>query len=406
MSRLALALILYSGVCGFAAPSHAFNIVVDYRYDYNNFFNTQQKRDALEAAAQRYSDIITTSLIGVSLSDNSLDPRIGFSHPGTGASYQVSAANSRSTDSLASQDPADEYRGAWSISQGDWILYAGGRSLSDRIAEGGSGTGLNFLSVFQNGSSHLNRGFRSTGSVDHLPTWGGAITFDNDGNYNGLFNYGWHFDYTTVPAGGTYDFYSFALHEIGHALGLNTNWLDWEQWESGVAFTGSNAAAAYNADNGTSRTSLNEVSTLDPHWQDGAYEAKIFAAGNPELVSTVGLTGKQDLLMEPVANFTAAVRRFELTTVDVAALEDIGWSVIDNITPSGDIDGDGDIDIADLGEWQRSDGSAAGLALWEEGFSGSAIGGVASVPEPSTAALVLAAAIAAGAGGRRPRRHR
>ena len=110
--------------------------------------------------------------------------------------------------------------------------------------------------------------------------------------------------------------------------------------------------------------------------------------------------------MEPVANFTSAVRRFELTTVDVAALEDLGWSVIDNITPSGDLDGDGDIDIADLSDWQRNDGSAVGLALWEEGFSGSSIGGVASVPEPSAAALVLAAAIVAGAGGRRAPRRR
>src|SRR3954469_6699936 len=95
----------------------AIHIVVDYRYDSNNFFNTQPKRDALESAAKRYSDIITTSLSAATLADNSTDPRIGFTHPGTGANFEVSAAVSAASDALIGigAAAANEYRGQWSI---------------------------------------------------------------------------------------------------------------------------------------------------------------------------------------------------------------------------------------------------------------------------------------------------
>src|ERR1700750_2086362 len=129
----------------------AIHIVVDYRYDTNNFFNTQQKRDALAAAAKRYSDIITTPLSAATLADDSTDPRIGFTHPGTGASFAVSAAASAGSDALTGigASAANEYRGPWSIAVNDWILYAGGRSLSAGIAgQGNTGTGFNFNSVF------------------------------------------------------------------------------------------------------------------------------------------------------------------------------------------------------------------------------------------------------------------
>ena len=69
------------------------------------------------------------------------------------------------------------------------------------------------------------------------------------------------------------------------------------------------------------------MSAANGHWEDGTYESFIFTAGGPNTVGTVG-AGMQDLLMEPTANFGGAQQRFELTNVDVAALEDIGWSVV------------------------------------------------------------------------------
>lgn len=388
-NSFAIALVLQ--LVGGAKPVAALNIVVDYRYDTSNFFNTQQKRDSLEAAAARYSAIITTSLSAATLADNSTDPRIGFTHPGTGANFQVSAAVSQATDALAGSGVANEYRGPWTIAANQWILYAGGSPLASS-AQGGTGTGLNFTTVFTDGSSHLNRGFRATGTASNLPVWGGAITFDNDGSTT------WHYDLNTPATGSESDLYSIALHEIGHALGLSSSWQEWTNFSSGGHFSGTNAVAAYNADNGTSVSSLNEVSASNHHWQDGSYHSFIFPNGNPNYVSTVGPGVLQDLLMEPTANYTATVHRFELTDVDVAALRDIGWSTISQQV-SGDINGDGFYNARDYVVWRKSNGSQAQFNAWRANFgspggSGAVSGPfAASIPEPASW-LILAVGIA------------
>jgi hypothetical protein len=359
----------------------AIHIVVDYRYDTNNFFNTQQKRDALEAAAKRYSDIITTQLSAVTLADNSVDPRIGFMHPGTGANFEVSAAASAGSDALIGigAAAASEYRGNWSIAANDWILYAGGRSLSAGVAGmGNTGTGFNFNSVFADGSSHLNRGFRASGGTTNLPMWGGAVTFDNDGSTT------WHYDLNTPASGSETDFYNVALHEIGHVLGLSGGFFEWTHFTSGSQFVGPKAVAAYNADNGTSVTGLNEVNPAaqNYHWQDGTYKSFIFAGGTPNYVGTVGSGVLQDLLMEPSQNYTATVHRFEITNVEVGALKDIGWTVV---TPlSGDFNHDGVVDARDYVVWRNTNGTAAAnVSKIKDAGSGTAALAVAPAPLPA-----------------------
>lgn len=380
--------------------ARAINIKVSYSYDTNNFFNTQQKKDALQAAADRFSGIITETLSASTLTDSTIDPRIGFTHPGTGDSYEISAANSLATDALGtptgscpSCHPANEYRGSWSIPANDWILYAGGRPLSSS-AEGGTGTGFNFSTVFTNGSSHLNRGFRASGSVNNLPVWGGSISFDTGTT--------WHFNPNTTPVGGSVDLYSIALHEIGHVLGLSSDWIEWASLSSSGQFFGNQAVAAYNADNGTTRTSLNLDSTSNPptpHWRDGSYDSRIFQNANPKLVATVGAGNLQDLLMEPIAHFTGTVKRFELTNVDVGALVDLGWSVVPQIDiQPGDYNRNGVVDAADYVVWSK--GIATGnYATWRANFGESLSGaGAASfesgVPEPSSIALLAIAGVA------------
>ena len=76
----------------------AIEIVVDYTYDSGNFFDQQFKRDTIEAAAARFSRIITSELLEVQ--PNELSWRIGFTHPGTGENYQVSTADNLSSDRL------------------------------------------------------------------------------------------------------------------------------------------------------------------------------------------------------------------------------------------------------------------------------------------------------------------
>lgn len=322
MKQLILPAILLLSV---AAPgTHAINIVVDYTYDTNNFFDTQNKKDAMQAVADRYSRVITSSLAAVSPSGTSSGTsagwRIGFSHPGTGASFQISTAASSGSDPLGGSGAADVY-GFAGLNADEWKLFAGGRALSS-AGIGGTGTGLNFTSTFNDESGPLHRGFMDntpSNTVNDLPRWGGGISFDTGRT--------WHFDLATTATTGTLDFYSIALHEVGHALGLSTSWNQWADDGSGN-YVGATAIAAYNADNGTSATSLNLVSASDNHWEDGTYDSLVFSLGGAVTVGTVPTGTLQDLLMEPIANFSSSVNRFELTNADVGALQDLGWMVV------------------------------------------------------------------------------
>ena len=71
----------------------------------------------------------------------------------------------------------------------------------------------------------------------------------------------------------------------------------------------------------------------------------------------------------------------------------------------GDFNGDGVVDGKDFLKWQRDDGSAAGLALWEANYGAtSLVAAVGAVPEPMTAAMLLMGTVVASLGGARRRR--
>ena len=313
---------LVSGIA--ALNAYPFAILVDYTYDSNNFFDTQLKKDAMQAVADRFARVITSPLLAIDANYQSgnTDWRIGFNHPGTGASFQISTAANSGSDALIGGGAANVYNPAFTLPANTWRLFAGGRAGLGSAGLGGTGTGLNFTSVFDDVNGPMHRGLipnTPANTVNDLPTWGGAISFES--------TIAWHFDLATSSPAGTTDFYSIALHEIGHALGLSTSWNQWQA--SGGIYTGAQAVAAYNQDNGLSFSGLNEVSPSNHHWQDGAYDSFIFSLGGPNYVGTVGPVTRQDLLMEPIANFGNPVpHRFELTNVDVAALRDIGWATV------------------------------------------------------------------------------
>lgn len=303
-----------------------FTIFVDYSQDTNNFFSTQARRDAMQAAANRWSDIINSPLTAVGPSGTgtgtSAGWRVGFTHPGTGASFQISTAANSGSDPLISGGAADLY-GFGGLAANQWILYAGGRNLGSTAGVGGTGTGLNFTSTFNDLQGPMHRGVISNtpaNTVNDIPAWGGSISFNTTLN--------WHFDpATSAPLAAT-DFYSIAMHEIGHALGLSVSFNQWTNFQIGSTFTGPQAVAAFNLDNGTSATALNTVSSSNLHWQDNTQKSRIFDLANPNYVGTVGAGVLQDLLMDPVANFTVPIRRFEVTNVDIGALRDLGWSTV------------------------------------------------------------------------------
>lgn len=356
--------------------AHAITIVVDYTYDTNNFFNTQAKRDAMQAVADRYSRVITSSLAAVSPSGTgtgtSAGWRIGFTHPGTGAGYQISTAANFGSDPLSGSGAADEY-GFAGLTADVWILYAGGRPLASK-GVGGTGTGLNFTTTFNDINGPMHRGFNDNtpaSTVNDLPRWGGAITFDSTAT--------WHFDLSSVAPFGASDFYSIALHEVGHALGLSTSWNQWKDNGSGV-YVGTAAIAAYNLDNPGTISSLNLVSAANPHFADGLYASFIFASGTPITIGTVGSGLRQDLLMDPIANFSAQQERFELTNVDVAALRDLGWTTLAGVAPDPVQQPDNKVGpnlLTTIGDGIYN--SAAGQTLTLISKRGAPVGGIVSV---------------------------
>lgn len=309
-------------------PLKALVIQVDYRYDDAGFFENPEARVAIEAAAKRWSRIINQELLPVNMTDGPIiDGRFQLIHPATGEDWSVSAAVGPASDFTfnAGQPLADEYLGGFTLPANTWILFAGARPLPG-LARAGPITGARNLDLVVNDPhSFLNRGFNV--GPDSLAVLGGFVTF----NLNGR----WSFDLGAGSSSGETDFYTVALHEIGHGLGLSARAVaEWAGMIKGTRFTGPKTLAAYAADSGETVGGLEiaNVPGRDYHWKANRYQSKIFPFGTPLLPGTGGTEDLQQLLMEPILGLQS-VSRLEITNVDAAALCDIGWSIIEGDPP-------------------------------------------------------------------------
>ncbi len=66
-----------------------------------------------------------------------------------------------------------------------------------------------------------------------------------------------------------------------------------------------------------------------------------------------------------------------------------------------DFDGDGDVDGADFIYWQENDGTAAGLAVWQNAYPEAAALGAATIPEPASLTILATCVVAFAARRRR-----
>ena len=283
--------ILSAAIIGMSCQqASAINIQFDYSLDTNNFFGASGsiQRTILETAGSFFASNLNDSLAAITPSSgNSYDAN--FFHPATGASHSV-------TDLSVAADTL--------------IVFAGGRSLSgSTLGQGGPG-GFNIPGATSQAfvDSVVGRGQAGALGAPFNQTdfgaWGGAITFDTDASTT------WYFDpdLSTSADVADSDFFSIALHELGHLLGIGTA----NSWGNLVSnadtFTGAASTSVFGGDV--------PLSSDLGHW----------ATGTTGLVNGV----PQEAVMDPsILNGTRKV----FTDLDLAGLTDVGWEVSATAVP-------------------------------------------------------------------------
>lgn len=261
----------------------AITIQFDYSLDTNNFFGSSGsiQRSILESAGAFFAVNINDSLTAITPDANN-QFNVEFTHPGTGANNHTIANLNVSADTL--------------------IVYAGGRSLSgNTLGEGGPG-GFDIPTAqsqafIDNAASRGQAGALGnvTNRTDFGP-WGGTISFDTVGT-------AWYFDndLSTDADIANNDFFSVALHELGHLLGIGTADSWFNLIDSNGEFTGAASSGIF-GDN----VPLSGAS----HW----------ANGTEGLVNGVA----QEAAMDP--SILVGTRKV-FTDLDRAGLTDVGWEV-------------------------------------------------------------------------------
>lgn len=318
------------------APASRAKITIDFDYSIDqanfNFFNPSTQagldaRAALNAAAQVYQDRLLDNLTAITPGGASTWTT-DFPNPATGqAHWAISNLN---------------------IPTGTLKVYVAGRDLGGAIGLGGPGgfTG-NGDDAFK--SALVYRG-QSSNQTDFGP-WGGAIAFDKSAP--------WSFD-LTAPVAGKNDFLTAATHEIAHVLGFGTS-PSWKGLLTATVtpfgkvqyvgpFTGPKASAL----NGGA------VPLETPPAQQSAADAVINAAHfNYSLASTVA-GHAQETIMDPDIQMGT---RKQVTLLDWAALDDIGW----DLARPGDANADGSVNFADLVAVAQNYGKTTNPARWSMG---------------------------------------
>lgn len=382
-----------------AAPVAAINVVIDYTYDTNNFFGAgnpsgatagAQAKVALEAAASFFTNVLNDTFSSIQT-----PPQFNSSTFNGQVTWQWSMnfTNPATGNPMVVTNPT--------VAANQYIVYAGARNIGGTTAGIGGPGGFNWssnptggftqpeLNQINNITAQFKNAVEERGEpINEFASWGGAITFDRDGSTN------WFYNHTVQPSGSVVDFYSVALHELGHAVGFGSSSEFQALVESSPSFSfkGANAKAL----NGGVNVPLNG----NAHWANGT-QSFIYGTGT-----------LQEAAMDPDI-FNGTRKRF--TELDVAALRDIGWETI-ALPNSGDYNGNGVVDAADYVLWRNTlgtgvsngtgaDGSGNGsignedYTFWRNRFGNVAAsgtgtsldGGIVGVPEPVGLSLVVIA---------------
>lgn len=278
------------GAVAYPGLSGAFDIQFDYTFDGNGFFADTARQDVLNAAAGFFESYITDDLLAItSGGGNSFNPT--FFNPATGASETING---------------------FSVAADTLVIYVGGRDLGfGTLGLGGpGGYSAGGSSAFINDAISRGEGDGTADAVRNpssteltateFATWGGSISFNSSAT--------WYFDSdtTTDEVFSGNDFYSVALHELGHVLGFGIA----DSWDNLIntstgEFTGANSVAAYGGNV--------PLTSTGSHWAESTDPSPIY-----------GTSTDREAAMDPTI-VTGTRKHF--TELDMAGLEDIGWTI-------------------------------------------------------------------------------
>ncbi len=264
------------------APASALTIEFDYTYDTRGLFTTAlgdpitERRAVLDAAAAVYagfSDSLTAITPG-----NGDNWSVSFRHPSFApGAVQISNA---------------------AIGNDTLRVYVGGSPIEGGVL-GIATTGT----VSASGSAGFVDSVRTRGQANALGSnatdygvWGGSIWFNSARD--------WSYDLTGASLGaGQNDFYTTAVHELGHILGYGTAG-SWNRWIDGNGqFAGPASVAAHGGP-----VALDSVRS---HWAYPTTSETLAGLSQGALMDSSTPSGQRELM----------------TRLDLAGFSDIGWQV-------------------------------------------------------------------------------
>ena len=265
--------------------SPALIIEIDYSYDTNQFFDTVEKREAMQAVADFFGGLIQDRLLAIDPAEFGFSWDARFTHPSTGEVVTL-------PDLVV---PADTL-----------IVYVGSREL------GGNTRGLagpNFWGATGNqawfdhirGRGQAGAAASTAGARTDFAPWGGQISFDSSTT--------WNFSLDRNEPG--FEFVRIALHEMGHILGIGTA-DSFDNLTSDGNFNGAAATRSYGSapPAGGGHLLLNTNADDSPLY--GSFGAP-HGQKQPVVMTPSGLDNGLD---------------FEVfTDLDLAVLCDIGWEL-------------------------------------------------------------------------------
>lgn len=314
---LATALLL-----GASQSAMALNFTFDYTFDDSGFFDSVERRSVLEKSGEYWGSRISDNLTAAISSEpgvRSYD--VDIRHPSTG---ELNFSNNNLKNFSVQENEYKIFVGARDLNIGD-----PDRSILGKAGFGGFGNIHGDSDYIENVRTRGQAGVNDTPPTD-FQRWGGWISFDDRDASE------WYFDLDTstfneqdkVNSANKFDFFSTALHEIGHVLGFSSGS---EPWLTNVGEVQNNIPNGPEV--GTKVFIGDDAFSLSAAAGDFFIELDVDENGdltghfeNNTNGLGGGLDGQTDTLMDPSAVNGHGTRKLP-TNLDFAAFRDVGWEI-------------------------------------------------------------------------------